>query len=355
MNRGTTTTRRPIRLIAALITVGALALSACGSSGDDTASDTTAAGSSATTTAASADQPLGADCDQIDASSSTASTGKWELQTSSTPAMLTELETSLKNCEPIVVTLWHPHWAYAAYSIKDLKDPKGSMGKGEQIWTTANKKWAAESGNADLVDALKNFKLSDAELAGLEVYTANKFKDDPEKGAEEWLKEPENRKLADGWVEGLKGDGQSVDIGLIAWDEDIAATNLWKVLLEDAGFDVKVTELDAGPLFEGMAAGDLDFFFDTWLPTTHEDYWNKFGDKLDKVSQWFGGSATLNIAVPTYMNIDSLADLAKWGSDVDDKIIGIEPGAGLTRITQCAMMPDYDLAAKPDASICDAG
>ncbi len=353
MNRGTTKTRRPLLAFAAIITVGALVLSACGSS-DDTSSDTTAKGS-ATTTAAAADQPVGADCDAIDPSGSESDTGKWELKTSSTPAMLTELETALKNCEPIVVTLWHPHWAYAAYSIKDLKDPNGSMGKGEQIWTTANKKWAADSANADLVDALKNFKLSDAELAGLEVYTANEYKDDPEKGAEEWLKEPENRKLADGWVEGLKGDGESVNIGLIAWDEDIAVTNLWKVLLEDAGFDVKVTELDAGPLFEGMASGDLDFFFDTWLPVTHEDYWSEFGDKLEKVSQWFGGSATLNIAVPTYMNIDSLDELAKWGKDVDHTIIGIEPGAGLTRITQCEMMPAYELAAKPDASTCDAG
>lgn len=351
MTRGTTKTRRPIRVFAALITVGALALSACGSS-DDTSSDTTAAASD-TTTAAAADQPLGADCDAIDATGSASDSGEWALQTSSTPTMLTELETSLKNCEPIVVTLWHPHWAYAAYSMKDLKDPKGSMGEGEQIWTTANKEWAGDKANADLLEALKGFEMSDAQLAELEVFTANKFKDDPEKGAEEWLKDPENKSLADGWVEGLSGDGESVEIGLIAWDEDIAVTNLWKVLLEDAGYEVNITELDAGPLFEGMAAGDLDFFFDTWLPTTHEDYWNQYGDKLEKVSQWFDGSATLNIAVPTYMNIDSLDELAKWGADVDDKIIGIEPGAGLTRITQCAMMPDYELAPKPEASVCE--
>lgn len=351
MIRGTTKTRRPIRAFAALLTVGALALSACGSSGDDASSDTKASGS-ATTTAA-ADQPLGADCDAMDATGSASDAGKWELRTSSTPAMLTELETSLENCEPIVVTLWHPHWAYAAYSLKDLKDPNGSMGKGEQIWTTANKKWADD--NPELVDALKGFEMSDAQLASLENFTANQYKDDPEKGAEEWLKVPENKSLADGWIDGLSGDGDSVDIGLIAWDEDIAVTNLWKVLLEGAGYEVNVTELDAGPLFEGMASGDLDFFFDTWLPTTHEDYWAQYGDKLEKVSQWFGGSATLNIAVPTYMNVDSLDELAKWGSDVDDTIIGIEPGAGLTRITQCTMMPAYELAAKPDASTCDAG
>jgi len=351
VSRGTTTTPRPLRAFAALITVGALALSACGSSGD-TSSDTTASGS-ATTTAAAADQPVGADCDAIDPTGSESDSGKWELKTSSTPTMLTELESALKNCEPIVVTLWHPHWAYAAYSLKDLKDPKGSMGKGEEIWATANKEWASK--NTELADALKSFKMSDEQLASLENFTQNKFKDDPAKGAEEWLKDPANKKLADGWVEGLDGDGESVTIGFIAWDEDIATTNLWKVLLEDAGYKVDTPELDAGPLFDGMASGDIDFFFDTWLPTTHEDYWKRYGDKLVKLSQWYGGSATLNIAVPTYMNIDSIDELAKWGSDLDHTIIGIEPGAGLTRITKCQMLPDYDLAAKPGASVCDAG
>lgn len=353
MKRGTTTTttKTPIRAFAALLAAGAIALSACGSSGSSGSSDTKAGGS-ATTVEGSTDGPIGASCDEIDASGGKSS-GKWELKTSSTPAMLTELETALENCEPIVVTLWRPHWAYAEYSIEDLKDPKGAMGEGEEIWTTANKAWAGK--NTDLADALKSFKMDDDQLASLENFTQNKFADDPEKGAQEWLADDANRKLADAWVDGLDGDGESVTIGYIAWDEDVAATNLWKVLLEEKGYKVEMTELDAGVLFDGMASGDIDFFFDTWLPQTHADYWKKYGAKLAKLGQWYEGSASLTIAVPTYMNIDSLDELGSWGADVDDTIIGIEPGAGLTRITQCDMMPTYDLAAKPDSSVCDAG
>src|SRR5690554_1100356 len=118
MKRTTPFTRRPVRAVAAILTVAVLALSACGSD-DDEASDTTVAGTDTTTQ--TAEGPLGADCDAIDATGE-AGSGSWELQTSSTPTMLTELETALENCEPIVVSLWHPHWAYAAYSIKDLED-----------------------------------------------------------------------------------------------------------------------------------------------------------------------------------------------------------------------------------------
>lgn len=341
MERGATKkVKHPIRTLGIMLAVGALALSACSSSGS-TATSTPKNTTGSTGTTQSADQPLGANCKTIKASGSASDSAKWTLKTSSTPAMLTELKSALTDCKPIVVTLWHPHWAYAAFDIKDLKDPKGAMGEGEKIWTTANKKWAAS--NTDLADALKNFKMTDAQLASLENFTQNKFKDDPAKGAAEWLKDSANKKLADSWVAGLNGNGKKVTIGLITWDEDIAVTNLWKTLLEDKGYDVKVQEVDPGPLFQGMAAGDIDFFFDTWLPNTHKDYWAKYGDQLTKLGNWYGGSATLNIAVPKYMDVNSMADLAAWGKDVNDSIIGIEPGAGLTRITQTQMMPQYGL------------
>src|SRR5699024_1986184 len=51
----------------------------------------------------------------------------YELVTSSTPAMLSALKKATEAEEPIVVTLWHPHWAYNAFPIKDLKDPDGAM------------------------------------------------------------------------------------------------------------------------------------------------------------------------------------------------------------------------------------
>ncbi len=354
MNRGTPKTKRPIRAFAALLAVGALALSACGSSGSNgkaTESDDTTVTSGDTGSEPAADK-LGADCPEIPAPAEGDSSGDWELKISSTPGMLQELATSLENCEPIIVTLWRPHWAYDAYSVKDLEDPEGSMGEGEEIWGTANKDWAAD--NPELVDALKKFSLDDDQLASLENFVLEINADEPEKGVDEWLADGDNQATADAWTEGLEGGGDSVTIGFIAWDEDIAVTHLWENLLTEAGYDVETTELDVGPLFSGMASGDVDFFLDTWLPATHADYWDEFGDKLEKLSDWYEGEAILTIAVPTYMDIDSIDQIKNWGDEVNDEIIGIDPGAGLTRTTQCIMMPDYGLAEKPDASECES-
>src|SRR3546814_14555951 len=75
--------------------------------------------------------------------------------------------------------------------------------------------------------------------------------------------------------------GGSVTIGYIPWDEDIAVTYLWQHVLEENGFDVTLEQLDVAPNFVGVAEGDLDLFFDTWLPLTHEDYWTQYGDQVD--------------------------------------------------------------------------
>ena len=31
------------------------------------------------------------------------------------------------------MTLWHPFWANTTYDMRDLKDPKGALGKGEGL------------------------------------------------------------------------------------------------------------------------------------------------------------------------------------------------------------------------------
>lgn len=57
----------------------------------------------------------------------------FEYTTSSAAAMLTELQAATEAGENIVVTLWHPHWAYDAFPIKDLTDPEGALGTAEGI------------------------------------------------------------------------------------------------------------------------------------------------------------------------------------------------------------------------------
>lgn len=138
--------------------------------------------------------------------------------------------------------------------------------------------------------------------------------------------------------------GGTIRIGWIPWDEDIAVTYLWKHILEEEGYSVELTQLDVAPVFEGVASGDLDLFLDAWLPSTHSDYWAEYGDRLESLSVWYD-NGLLTWAVPEYMDVDSIADLAGVEGELDGRIVGIEPGAGLTRVSREVVMPAYGLDA----------
>ncbi|MGW9344515.1 ABC transporter permease subunit, partial [Streptomyces albidoflavus] len=86
---------------------------------------------------------------------------------------------------------------------------------------------------------------------------------------------------------GNVGQGREINIGYIPWDEGIASTFLWKEMLEQRGFKVNTQQYEAGALYTGMANGEIDFETDSWLPTTHESYWKKYGDKLEDMGSWY--------------------------------------------------------------------
>ncbi|GAB3579001.1 hypothetical protein GCM10027579_03660 [Calidifontibacter terrae] len=137
--------------------------------------------------------------------------------------------------------------------------------------------------------------------------------------------------------------GKAITIGYIDWDEDVAVTHLWKKVLENKGFKVTMQHVtDAGPVFVGLDKGQVDLYLDAWLPLTHKVYWDKYGKDLTDLGVWYS-NAKLTVAVPTYMDIDSIDQIASVKGKVADKIVGIEPGAGLTKAAKKALQ-DYSLS-----------
>ena len=136
---------------------------------------------------------------------------------------------------------------------------------------------------------------------------------------------------------------ESVNVGWIPWEEDIAVTNLWQVILEENGVEVEQTQLDAGLLFDGLATGDLDLFLDAWLPNTHADYWEDYSEQVEDLGVWLP-EAPLTWAVPAYVEeVNSIADLADHAELFGGEIVGIESSAGLTRISKDEVIPTYEL------------
>ena len=139
------------------------------------------------------------------------------------------------------------------------------------------------------------------------------------------------------------GDLPTVSIGVHSgWDEGIAVSALFQTMLEEDGYTVESQEADAGVVYTGLAGGDFDVNFDMWLPTTHEDYLEQYGDDMEQLGVWYD-DARLTIAVNEDAPITSLDELAENADAFGNRIVGIESGAGLTRITQDEAIPTYGL------------
>ena len=140
------------------------------------------------------------------------------------------------------------------------------------------------------------------------------------------------------------GDENTITIGYIDWDEDVAVTNLAEILLEEElGYEVETTLSEVGPLYSGVATGDIDAFLDVWLPNTHASYWEQYQDEVVDLGRWYEGTATLGIGVPDYAEAQSIEDLNQYRDEFGGEIIGIEPGAGIMRIVEENAIPGYGL------------
>ncbi len=139
------------------------------------------------------------------------------------------------------------------------------------------------------------------------------------------------------------GDKTDLTIGVFnGWPEGEAASYLWKSILEEKGYSVELEYADAGPVFAGVSTGDYDLALDGWLPTTHAVYMDKYGDEITDLGAW-NEDAKLTVAVNEDAPIDSLDELADNADAFDNRIVGIEPGAGLTAAVADEVIPGYGL------------
>ena len=139
--------------------------------------------------------------------------------------------------------------------------------------------------------------------------------------------------------------GGEITIGVFnGWEEGIAASELWKYILEDKGYTVTLEYADPAPIFAGLAAGDYDFNLDVWKPVTHGDYIDEFGESMDDYGAW-NEEASNHLAVNEDAPIQSLAELAEHADQFDNTIVGIDPGAGLTQQIENQVIPTYELNA----------
>ncbi|PSL46959.1 glycine betaine/proline transport system substrate-binding protein [Salsuginibacillus halophilus] len=118
-----------------------------------------------------------------------------ELQTSSEQAMISELDSAYSSEEPIVVTMWSPHWVLSEYDIKYLEDPENVYGDGDDIVYISRDGFEEEY--EEVVQYLNNMHFDDETLGAL-MAEINET-DDAQEGAQAWI--DDNRELVDEWLE----------------------------------------------------------------------------------------------------------------------------------------------------------
>ncbi|MEW2612625.1 ABC transporter permease/substrate binding protein [Streptomyces sp. NPDC047880] len=271
---------------------------------------------------------------------------EYKVVDSSTPAMLAELKRAYAQKKPIVTTLWSPHWAYNDYDLKKLKDPKGAWGEGDGVHTLSRKGFAGD--DPTVARWLKNFSMSEKQLTSLEAEINKAGKGNQQDAVRAWLKQ--NPGVVDKMAPVQNAGGgtpteakQPLDVAWFPWDEDIAVTYLWKNVLERRGYKLNLKQMDVGPVYTGLASGDLDLNFDAWLPYAQKNYWDKNKDRLKDLGTWYEPTS-LELAVPSYVKgVDSLEDLKGKSSTFKGKIIGIEPGTGEMDLLKNEVLPAYGL------------
>jgi glycine betaine/proline transport system substrate-binding protein len=129
------------------------------------------------------------------------------------------------------------------------------------------------------------------------------------------------------------------------WPEGVLLTHMAASVLEDKmGYEVKLTLADPEVIYDSVATGTQDVYLDAWLPFTHSLYWEKHAFNLERLGTVIQ-RARIGLAVPTYVEVDSINDLNEHRAALDGKIIGIEEDAGITTMTNRAI-DEYKLEFK---------
>ncbi|WP_372630913.1 glycine betaine ABC transporter substrate-binding protein [Cohnella sp.] len=161
----------------------------------------------------------------------------------------------------------------------------------------------------------------------------------------------------EGGASGSPAKNKEITLAYVAWDSEIASTNVVKAVLESKlGYKVNMLQVDAGPMYLGIADGSADAMVAAWLPSTHgENYYEPNKDKFEDLGVNLDGTK-VGLTVPSYMDISSIEDLnGDIAQSLNYTITGIEPGAGIMTATSKAIeeygLKDWKLLESSSAAM----
>lgn len=150
-------------------------------------------------------------------------------------------------------------------------------------------------------------------------------------------------------------ENKTARIAYVEWSCATAATYVVKAVLEEKmGYDVELVRMDAEFIWLSTASGDVDGFVCAWLPSLHRYFYGKVEYNVVDLGPNLEGTR-VGLVVPGYVTIDSVSGLAEHAEAFGGRIIGIDPEAGIMRLTKEAIeeypLQDMDLVSGSGASM----
>lgn len=147
-------------------------------------------------------------------------------------------------------------------------------------------------------------------------------------------------------------------IAYVDWSSSVASAHVvCAVLQERIGQDCELIQTTGDEMWRMVAEGEADAMLSAWLPSTHADYLATYGEQLDDLGPNLEGTRT-GLVVPATgvgrqtnaagaralpgLDIQGIAELADHGSALGNRIVGIDPEAGVMSATERALKA-YDL------------
>ncbi|WP_020006689.1 glycine betaine ABC transporter substrate-binding protein [Salinicoccus albus] len=121
----------------------------------------------------------------------------WTLVESSGAAMSASLSDAISNEEPIVVTLWTPHWTFNQFDLKILDDPQNAFGEPDDILSVSRTGFQEDSPAA--YELINQFSITKEDTQEMMFNVQEGM--DAEAAAQQFMEE--NPDLVEQWTEGI--------------------------------------------------------------------------------------------------------------------------------------------------------
>ena len=145
------------------------------------------------------------------------------------------------------------------------------------------------------------------------------------------------------------GEKKTVRLAYAQWSCATAASNVVKAVLEEKmGYRCQLIPMGAEALWLSTASRHTDAFVCAWLPSLHQHFYAKAGYNVRDLGPNLKGTQ-VGLVVPEYVSIDSMAQIQEQAPQFNNRIIGIDPSAGIMRLTHKAIkaynLQDVELIA----------